>query len=100
MTRDTAGVSHGATRALTDAKGISNAKQSRNDHVRGSRWLVMREAGAQPGASDGPRDRDAGPSPGEQQFEPGTLGRYDAKKTADEIVGSVPLICRYADISL
>ena len=34
---------------------------------------------------------------GEQQ-EPGTLGRYDIKKTASEIVASVPIIAQYAQV--
>lgn len=34
-----------------------------------------------------------------EQFEPGTLGRYDPKKPVNEIVASVPLAGRYAEIS-
>lgn len=34
-----------------------------------------------------------------EQFEPGTLGRYDPKKPVSEIVASVPLVARYADVS-
>ena len=34
-----------------------------------------------------------------EQVEPGTLGRYDPKKPVNEIVASVPLVGRYADVS-
>jgi L-asparaginase len=34
-----------------------------------------------------------------EQFEPGTLGRYDPKKGVDEILAAVPLAGRYADLS-
>jgi L-asparaginase type II len=62
--------------------------------------LVVNEADAQPGSAL-PKVHviATGGTIAGEQFEPGTLGRYDPKKTVNEILASVPLVGRYADIS-
>lgn len=61
--------------------------------------LLAFQASAQPAALPKVHVIGTGGTIAGEQFEPGTLGRYDPKKPVNEIVASVPLVGRYADVS-
>ncbi len=61
--------------------------------------LVAVQASAQPALLPKVHVIGTGGTIAGEQFEPGTLGRYDPKKPVSEIVASVPLVARYADVS-